>query len=563
MKLFSSSVLGIAVITFLSGVHPASAQPGVTERVSVASSGAEADSASDMPAISADGRFVAFASLATNLVPDDTNDSSDIFVHDRRTDTTERVSVGRHGLQGDGNSGFVGVAGYPAISADGRFVAFPSDATNLVLGDTNNTTDVFVHDRRTGTTERVSVSSSGGQSDGFSEGPAISADGRFVAFHSNASNLVPGDDSFTDDIFVHDRLLGTTEIVSVNNAGQKGNGSSIRPDISANGRFVVFSSSADNLVPGPQLFHQVFLRDRALGRTERVSQNAAGNEGDGTSDLPVVSANGRFIAFQTNAANLIGDGSHESHILVRDRQTGRFERASANSAGNAADQLSEQPDITADGRFVTFFSLATNLVAGDTNNRRDIFVRDRRTGRVARVSVSTDGEEGNSESTWPKISDDGLVSAFASNAFNLVPDDTNFSGDVFVHDRRPPADLTLAMNDIPDPVRKGTALLYTLRAENDGPGAATDVVLTDELPEQAVFLFAISTRGLCTRSGQGLRGGTVTCNLGTLAAGASASATIVVVPAQAGVLTNTATVSAAQPDPDPANNSATETTTVF
>jgi uncharacterized repeat protein (TIGR01451 family) len=563
MKSLLRPVLGLVLLSFTTGALSAAAHPGITERVSVASSGAEADSVSDMPAISADGRFVAFVSLATNLVPDDTNDSTDVFVHDRRTGTTERVSVSSLGLQGDNNSGLVGVAGYPAISADGRFVAFPSDATNLVLGDTNNTTDVFVHDRRTGTTERVSVSTTGGQADGFSEGPAISADGRFVAFQSNASNLVLGDDSFTDDIFVRDRLLGTTEIVSVNNAGVKGNGSSIRPDISTNGRFVVFSSSADNLVPGPQSFHQVFLRDRARGKTERVSQNAAGNEGDGTSTLPVVSANGRFVAFQTDAANLIGDGSHESHILVRDRQTGRFERASADSSGNAADLLSEQPDITPDGRFVTFFSLATNLAAGDTNNRRDIFVRDRRTGTVVRVSVSTDGEEGNSESMWPKISDDGLVTAFQSNAFNLVPDDTNFSGDIFVNDRRPAADLTLAMDDIPDPVRKGTVLFYTLKVKNDGPAAATDVVLTDELPEQAVFLFGLSTRGICTRSGQGLRGGTVTCNLGALAAGASAAATIVVVPAQTGELTNTAIVSAAQPDPDRGNNSATETTTVF
>jgi Tol biopolymer transport system component len=169
--------------------------------------------------------------------------------------------VDSRGRQGDGNSGLFGVAGYPAISADGRFVAFPSDATNLVRGDTNGTTDIFVRDRLTGTTERVSVSSSGGQSDGFSEGPALSADGRFVAFHSSASNLVPGDDNFSDDVFVRDRLNGTTEIVSINNSGEEGNSLSFRPDLSADGRFVAFSSFADNLVPGSQFFHQVFLRE--------------------------------------------------------------------------------------------------------------------------------------------------------------------------------------------------------------------------------------------------------------------------------------------------------------
>lgn len=565
MKFFLSPVLAIALITLAFRVSPAFAQSGVTERVSVDSSGAEANSTSDMPALSADGRFVAFASIASNLVPDDTNDFIDVFVHDRLTSTTERVSVDSRGRQGDGHSGLVGVAGYPAISADGRFVAFPSEATNLVRGDTNGTTDVFVRDRLTGTTERVSVSSTGEESDGVSGGPAISADGRFVAFHSDAFNLVPKQNTFQfiDQVFVHDRLTGTTEIVSVNDSREEGNSLSFRADISADGRFVVFSSSADNLVPGPQFFHQVFLRDRATGTTERVSEDAAGNEGDGTSVLPVVSADGRFVAFQTNAANLIGDGSHESHILVKDRQTGAFERASANSAGEAADLLSEQPDITPDGRFVTFFSLATNLVPGDTNNRRDIFVRDRQTGTVERVSVSTDGVEGNSESMWPKISDDGLVSAFQSNAGNLVPDDTNSSGDVFVHDRRPPADLALAMTDTPDPVAEKTPLTYTLTVTNNGPGSATEVVLTDTLPAEAVFVSASATQGSCTRGGKSRRNGTLTCDLGALAAGATASVTIVVEPARDGMLTNTAAVSATQPDPNLGNNNATETTTVF
>ncbi|HEX9945300.1 MAG TPA: hypothetical protein VGG03_25095 [Thermoanaerobaculia bacterium] len=210
MKFFSP-VLAIALIALASGAPPASAQSGVTERVSVDSNGVEADSVSELAAVSADGRFVAFASLASNLVPDDTNNASDVFVHDRRTGTTERVSVDSRGRQGDRDSGFVGVSGNPAISADGRFVAFPSDATNLVRGDTNGTTDVFVRDRLTGATERVSVSSGGGQSDGFSDGPAISADGRFVAFQSSAMNLVPDDTSFATDIFVRDRLVGTTE----------------------------------------------------------------------------------------------------------------------------------------------------------------------------------------------------------------------------------------------------------------------------------------------------------------------------------------------------------------
>jgi uncharacterized repeat protein (TIGR01451 family) len=565
MNRLNVSGWSVAVIALVSSVSPAYAQSGVTERVSMTSSGAEANNSSDMPAISADGRFVAFVSLASNLVPDDTNDSVDTFVHDRRTGTTERVSVDSHGRQGNGNSGLVGVAGYPAISADGRFVAFPSEATNLVNGDRNGTTDVFVRDRLTGRTERVSVSSTGAESDGFSDGPAISADGRFVAFQSDAFNLVlkQNPDQFINQVFVHDRLTGTTEIVSINNFGVEGNALSFRAAISADGRFVVFSSSADNLVPGPQSFHQVFLRDRTLGTTERVSQDASGNEGNGTSVLPVVSADGRFIAFESNADNLVPNGNHEEHVYVRDRVTGTMERASEDSAGNAADLLSAQPDITADGRFVTFYSLATNLVAGDTNNRRDIFVRDRQNGTIERVSVSTGGEQGNSESTFPKISADGLVVAFESGSDNLVPDDTGAGGDVFVNDRRPAADLALAQTDSPDPVALKTALTYTLTVVNNGPSNATQVVLTDMLPGDARFVSATSSQGSCVRTGGGQLNGLLTCNLGDLASGAGASVTIVVKPVRAGTLINAATVTASQPDPNRANNRAEETTIVF
>jgi uncharacterized repeat protein (TIGR01451 family) len=277
----------------------------------------------------------------------------------------------------------------------------------------------------------------------------------------------------------------------------------------------------------------------------------------------VVSADGRFVAFETVAANLIGDGSHQGHVLVFDRLTGTMERASVDSAGNAGDEFSSRPDITADGRFVTFQSIASNLVAGDTNNRSDIFVRDRQSGTTVRVSVATGGAEANNGSERPKISDDGLVVAFQSNADNLVLGDTGPTTDIFVHDRRPPADLALSKSDSPDPVAVRAALTYTLTVVNNGPSPATEVALTDRLPADAVFVSASATQGSCTRSGKGRRDGVLTCDLGAFAAGASASVTIVVEPSKAGTLTNTATVSANEPDPDAANNSATETTTVF
>jgi uncharacterized repeat protein (TIGR01451 family) len=532
--------------------HP----PGVTEWVSVSSDGTGGNNQSDMPAISGDGRCVAFASLADNLVPNDTNGFADTFVHDRLTNTTERVSVSSRGREGNGHSGLAGVAAYPSISGDGRFVAFVSEADNLVSKDNNGLADVFVRDRLVGTTERVSVSSAGVEADGSSEGPAISADGRFVAFHSDASNLVPGANPFlfTNQVYVHNRETGMTEIVSVNDAGEAANSLSFRADISDDGRFVVYSSFADNLVPGLQFDHQVYLRDRTTGTTERISEDAAGNPGDGTSILPKVSLDGRFVAFQTNAGNLIGDGNHESHILVKDRVTGAFERVSATSTGEPADQLSEHPDITPDGRFVTFFSLATNLVPGDTNNRRDIFVRDRQTGTVVRVSVSTAGEEGDSESQWPSISDDGLVTAFQSNANNLVP---GANGGIFAHDDRLAADLSVAKSDSPDPVSKGAQLTYSIVVTNNGPGSASGVQLIDTLPTNVQFVSATSPAGSCAQTGS-----TVTCNLGDLSNGTSVTVTIIVTPKKAGSLTNTAQVNSISSDPNATNNIDTEQTTV-
>ena len=557
MKRVAQSILIVLVVLGLLGPTSALAHPpGVTEWISISSDGAGANNQSDMPVISADGRFVAFVSLADNLLPEDTNGFADTFVYDRLTNTTERVSVSSREREGNGHGGLVGVAAYPAISSDGRFVAFVSEADNLVSGDRNGLADVFVRDRLLGTTERVSVGSNEEEANGSSEGPAISANGRFVAFHSDAQNLAPEGDpfQFTNQIYVRDRAAGTTEIISINSAGEAGNSLSIRPDISDDGRFVVFSSFAENLVPGLQSGHQVYLRDRTTGTIERITEDAAGNPGYGTSILPKVSLDGRFVAFQTNAGNLIGDGNHESHILVKDRVTGAFERVSATSTGEPADLLSEHPDMTPDGRFVTFFSLATNLVPDDTNNRRDIFVRERQTGTVVRVSVSTAGEEGNSESQWPTISNDGLVTAFQSSADNLVP---GANGGIFAHDDRPTADLSVTKTDLPDPVSKGAQLTYSIVVTNNGSGSAASVQLTDTLPANVQFVSAASTAGSCSQSASA-----VACSLGDLSSGASVTVTIIITPKKTGTLSNTVQVSSLSPDPNSANNTDIEQTTV-
>src|SRR5438552_5705991 len=212
-------VLSSVTLVLLTALWGRSAGAQTTERVSVDSGGTEANDASLSSALSADGRFVAFDSAATDLVAADTNGVSDVFVHDRQTGATERVSVASGGAQGNGSSGLIGFAFPPALSADGRFIAFVSFATNLVAGDTNGATDVFVHDRLTGTTERVSVASGGTEGNDASLGFALSADGRFVAFQSDATNLVAGDTNGATDVFVHDRQTGTTERATVATGG--------------------------------------------------------------------------------------------------------------------------------------------------------------------------------------------------------------------------------------------------------------------------------------------------------------------------------------------------------
>ncbi|NIQ99396.1 MAG: calcium-binding protein, partial [Gemmatimonadales bacterium] len=207
---------------------------GTTERVSVSSAGAQADYCSEDPAISADGRYVAFSSEATNLVAGDTNEAEDIFVHDRDTDATERVSLTNAGGEASHGSRF------PAISANGRHVVFVSCATNLVAGDTNAKPDVFMRDRTLSTTERVSVSSAGAQGNMCSSLGGVSADGRYVAFDSVATNLVLGDTNGWWDVFVRDLVSDTTERVSLSSGGAQGDNTSTDPVISSDGRFVAF-----------------------------------------------------------------------------------------------------------------------------------------------------------------------------------------------------------------------------------------------------------------------------------------------------------------------------------
>ncbi|MEG4087977.1 calcium-binding protein [Microcoleus sp. Pol12B4] len=403
-------------------------------RVSVDSAGNQGNQSSiflGSPSISPDGRFVAFVSAASNLVPGDTNASDDIFVRDTLANTTIRVSVDSAGNQGNMDSSTA------SISAGGRFVAFYSKATNLVPKDTNADSDVFVRDMLANTTTRVSVDSVGNQADDLSLGASISADGRFVAFLSFASNLVPGDTNNNSDIFVRDLLTNTITRVSVDSAGNQANSDSLYFSISADGRFVAFHSSASNLVPGDTNNRSdIFVRDTLANTTTRVSVDSAGNQANGTSDTLSMSADGRFVAFSSFATNLVPGGTNNTNdIFVRDTLANTTARISVDSAGNQANgTFGPNISISPDGRFVAFESTASNLVPGDTNNDRDIFVRDLLTNTTTRVSVDSAGNQGNNGSFAPSISANGRRVAFDSAASNFVPGDTNNIPDVFVFD---------------------------------------------------------------------------------------------------------------------------------
>jgi V8-like Glu-specific endopeptidase len=431
---------------------------GIAQRVSIDSAGKEARGWSSEASLSADGHFVAFASSAKNLVPNDTNNSWDVFVHDRQSGKTRRVSVSSAGREGNDRSW------KPSISGDGRFIAFDSISINLVPNDTNGHNDVFVHDRQTGITTRVSVDSTGNQGNVLSWVASISSDGRHVAFESFASNLVPNDTNAALDVFVHDRQTRTTTRVSIDSAGKQSNNESGSCSISCDGRFVAFSSLATNLVPGDtNSLRDVFVHDRQTGATTRVSVDSAGREGNGSSDQASISADGRYVAFYSMASNLVpNDNNGWWDVFVHDRQTGQVSLVSVDSTTKQGNGLSITPSISADGRYIAFSSLATDLVLNDTNGSDDIFVHDCWTGQTTRFSVDSAGKQGNDHSRAPSISSDGRSVAFQSLATNLVFNDTNQGRDIFVHAAIPSPTLTPIGNP-----RVGNSVALSLWSPDD------------------------------------------------------------------------------------------------
>jgi Tol biopolymer transport system component len=466
----AARVGALVLLLVVAGPVAAQAQSGRFERLSVSSAGEEGDAGSYGPAISADGSVVAFVSNASNLVAGDTNGRCDTFVRDAASGVTTRVSVSTAGEEG--HDGFQ-CGSTPAISADGRYVAFVSDASDLVAGDANGQVDVFVRDRVAATTTRVSVSSAGTEADSNSIDPAISADGRFVAFHSAATNLIEGEWISDANVYVHELATGTTELIS-GGPTYGVSGSSYQPSLSADGRYVAFASQSALVEVDTNLHPDAYVFDRATHVTSRVSVASDGDQGDlgsrGSED-PAISADGRYVAFASDARDLVaGVDRFDVQVYVRDRLAGTTTLASVNAGGDeAVGDDSLVPSISADGRYVSFHTGANNLYPGHVFDTIDVVVRDTQAATTKAITV---GRAAGDYSLYASLSADGQWIAFGSLASFLVTDDTNGAIDVFRRavtggDENPPALTLPGTISVPATSPDGAAVEYDVSAADD------------------------------------------------------------------------------------------------
>jgi Tol biopolymer transport system component len=420
--------VGAAVLLVLMVPTPAHAATEL-RRMSQAPSGEQANGESGRVTISRTGGLVAFDSYASNLVAGDTNGDSDIFLYDVAADELELLTHDRSGGPTNGSSGL------PDMSANGRYVAFVSRATDLVKGDDNGVLDVFVLDSKTGTTEIVSARKSGVLGNKDSTSPRISSNGRYVAFDSHSTNLSRlRDRNHRTDVFIHDRVKGTTNRVSVGSHGEEGNDHSFVEGVSSDGRRVAFISFADNLVPNDTNgFGDAFVYDREARKTIRASVSSDEKQ-SATGGFPTdLSADGRYVLFIAESPLVPDDTNEVDDVFMRDLRTGTTRRISVASDGAQANSYSHNDaQFNADGCLVAFVSHASNLDSGDSNNQNDIFIRDRCSSETTRVNVKADGTQADGGSRAPQISADGSHVAFISEATNLDGPDTNELEDAFL-----------------------------------------------------------------------------------------------------------------------------------
>jgi Tol biopolymer transport system component len=441
--------------------------------------------------LSPDGRWIAFESAAENLSTEDCNARTDVFLYDRdgALEIVSRHHPDMPSLTGSWVS-LLAAHAYPvsSLSDDGRFVAFVSGATNLVEGVTGYTgaANVFLRDRQTGETVLVSASAAvpGRSANHDSQDLALSADGRWLAFLSKATDLVPGqvDTYSSNDVFLFDRVSRNVTLVSRSTASAvtTGNSPSLSLGLSSDGRYVVFSSFASNLVPGQVdtfFTEDVFVYDRLTGQTGLVSRKAGTLvEAAGSSSEPQISGDGRYVAFSSYATTLVAGATHPFtylNIYLQDRWAGITTLVSRSNGPTLTAVGGSSPSLSLDGRFVAYESAAWDLVPGqsDTNDNWDVFVYDRVLGANSLLShvPGSPLTTGNDFSGDPRISPEGTYVAFESWATNLVPGqtDTNADRDVFLHDSRS-GESTLVSHAAGSPATTGAG--YSRRAPVSADG---------------------------------------------------------------------------------------------
>ncbi|MBI5929396.1 MAG: fibronectin type III domain-containing protein [Chloroflexi bacterium] len=332
-----------------------------------------------------------------------------------------RISIGSDGQQGNRSSSWVNV------SADGRYIVFQSDASNLVPNDSNNTTDIFVHDRVTCETTRVSLASTDEQANGPSDTPNISGDGRYVVYTSYATNLVAGDTNGYADVYLYDRQTRQVIQINAATNSQDSSYGGDSGWISADGRYVVFDTQSNTLVSPPEtnFVRDVFVRELATGEIRMASRSLSGVSNADPSSVGTISGDGRYVVFISSSTSLVaGDITRNNEVFMRDMQTNTTRRISMSTSGGETNGSANSAKITTDGRYVVYTSSATNIVPNDTNNSIDVFLYDVLNNTTTLVSLADNEEQaiGDANNTW--ISDDGRLVAFGSYARNLVANDT-------------------------------------------------------------------------------------------------------------------------------------------
>ncbi len=503
ISLIRAGVAGLMFILIAPlAVHSLSTSPIQVrdmEIINVGKGGVQGDGASFHVSTSEDGRYAAFISFSRNWASPDhpiSNNRLDVFVRDRQTDELIKITYGTGGEVTDEHS-------YdPYVTPDGRYVSYWSYASNLVYGDTNDHLfirdglDVFVYDMQAKTTKRVNLNSDGGEIDGNSIG-ALTPDGRYVTFVSDGRVMLKEPHhSGQSAVYLRDRFTSTVERISTGIDSLYPNAAVDTALGSYDARTIVYAGPASNLVPGDTNgYGDLFLYDRITGKTKLITNAPDGSPGNGDSVAPQITYDGRFIVFLSFASNLvIGDTNGQSDIFVYDVEKDKIRRVNVAEDGTQSNGLSKDPSICTNGRFVSFTTEATNLVPGDTNGLRDVIIHDLLTDSNTLATINESGEWGNAKAHRSYLVPDCRAITIASDATNLVENDTNGFRDLFMGQIYYPADLSHSTLYNHSFSRPGDTLVYTYTIRNIGyeAGLAT---LASVVPTNTTYLAGSATGG--------------------------------------------------------------------